>query len=170
MRVINLYGGPGTGKSTTAAGLFFMLKQRGMKAELVTEYAKDLTYERRDLSNQLAIFSEQERRMHRLKGSGVEYVVTDSPLLLSRVYAKGIYCGPEFEGLVQYLSDTYNNYNVLLERVKPYCPIGRNETEKEALEVDRSIEEVLGDIWDLKLRSDAVAPQVILREATRDTK
>ena len=46
MKVINLWGGPGCGKSTTAAGLFSIMKMRGHKVELVTEYAKELTYDR----------------------------------------------------------------------------------------------------------------------------
>ncbi len=33
--VINFFAGPGSGKSTTAAGVFFTLKTAGQKAELV---------------------------------------------------------------------------------------------------------------------------------------
>lgn len=40
---VNLYGGPGSGKSTTAAGVVSQLKLLSINAELVTEYAKDLT-------------------------------------------------------------------------------------------------------------------------------
>ena len=39
--VINLLGSPGAGKSTTAARLFYELKMKGVKCELITEYAKD---------------------------------------------------------------------------------------------------------------------------------
>jgi adenylylsulfate kinase-like enzyme len=42
LHVINLFGGPGTGKSTLAAALFTDLKMKGINAELVTEFAKDL--------------------------------------------------------------------------------------------------------------------------------
>jgi dephospho-CoA kinase len=34
MRVINLAAGPGAGKSTTAAGLFNIMKLKGLKVEL----------------------------------------------------------------------------------------------------------------------------------------
>ncbi len=37
---INFYGGPGTGKSSMAAAIFSNLKNEGINAELVTEYAK----------------------------------------------------------------------------------------------------------------------------------
>lgn len=42
---VNLYGGPGTGKSTGASYIFSKLKLAGVEAELVTEYAKDLVWE-----------------------------------------------------------------------------------------------------------------------------
>ena len=42
---INLAGPPGAGKSTGAAYLFYKLKTMGINAELVTEFAKDKTWE-----------------------------------------------------------------------------------------------------------------------------
>ena len=88
MLVINLWGAPGSGKSTTAAGLFFLMKINKFKVELVTEYAKDLVWDRRDsmFGNQLSIFSEQNWRLHRLRDHGVDYVITDSPLFLPVFY------------------------------------------------------------------------------------
>ena len=47
-RVVNLFAGPGSGKSTTASGLFHLLKLDNKKTELVTEYAKDAIYEQRE--------------------------------------------------------------------------------------------------------------------------
>ena len=41
-KVLNLYGGPGVGKSTGAAYIFSMLKLAGINCELVREYAKEL--------------------------------------------------------------------------------------------------------------------------------
>jgi hypothetical protein len=38
--VVNLFGGPGTGKSTTASGVFYHLKRDNRNVELVQEYAK----------------------------------------------------------------------------------------------------------------------------------
>ena len=46
----NIYGGPGSGKSTSAAGVFSLLKTHGVNAELVTEFAKDLVWEGRDVT------------------------------------------------------------------------------------------------------------------------
>jgi hypothetical protein len=131
MRVINLIGPPGAGKSTTAAGLFSLMKLRGLKTELVTEYAKDLVYEKR-LSNidQNYIFAKQHRRLSRLKGV-VDYVVTDSPLLLSLYYTD-----PElpksFERFVRDVIDTFDQYYFFIERVKEYQTYGREQSVTES--------------------------------------
>lgn len=41
MKVINLFAGPGSGKSTTCAGVFSKLKLAGVNCEMALEYAKD---------------------------------------------------------------------------------------------------------------------------------
>ena len=43
--VVNLFGAPGSGKSTAAAYIFALLKMAGINAELVTEFAKDKVWE-----------------------------------------------------------------------------------------------------------------------------
>lgn len=144
MRVINLFGGPGAGKSTTAAGLFYLMKSEGMKVELVTEYAKDLTYEGADarFRNQLYILAKQDQRLRRLEGQ-VDYVVTDSPLLLSLAYAKPPWTAPWFEAAVLGTVETYKNFNVEVLRVKPYQTYGRSQTEREARSLDTTITNIL---------------------------
>jgi hypothetical protein len=161
MLVINLYGGPGSGKSTTAAGLFFLMKQRLCRAELITEYAKELTYENADMSNQLAILSEQEQRLRRLVGK-VDYAVTDAPLLLSNVYAPKEFCNKEFVSLTKHLYSQYDNFNVFLTRAKPYARYGRSQTEAEAKALDNTIHGLL-DSWHLTIPGNVRAPERIAR-------
>ena len=43
-----VFGGPGCGKSTLMARIFAELKTRGYDCEMVTEFAKDLVWEKRD--------------------------------------------------------------------------------------------------------------------------
>lgn len=141
MKVINLFGGPGAGKSTTAAGLFFRMKNFGLNVELVTEYAKDLTWEDRQKllgDDQLYVFAKQQRRLNRLKGK-VDYVVTDSPLLLGLAYCKTT--DPNhLPNLIKEVFDQYDNYNFFINRGnKPYQPIGRNQTSQEAQLLDKHI-------------------------------
>lgn len=141
-RVVNLYGGPGSSKSTTATGVFSFLKLHGIKAEYVSEYAKDLTWEeaRKNLENQVRIFGEQQHRMWRLMGK-VDVIITDSPLPLSMIYNK-----KGCEELNKLIISEYNkmdNYNYILKRSKRYEPTGRSQTEEEAKQIDVEVKELL---------------------------
>lgn len=139
MKVINLFGGPGAGKSTTAAAVFYEMKKRQIQVELVTEYAKDMTWEKRHniLGDQLYILAKQNRRIQRLVGQ-VDYVITDSPLPLGLLYVQQDY-HTAFEPFVMEVWNSYNNYNFLLGRDFEYQPIGRNQTADEAIEVDDAL-------------------------------
>ena len=83
MKVYNLFGGPGCGKSTLAARMFAKMKQLGIDCELVTEAAKDIVWEGGVL-DQYGLFAEQLRRVKRLEGK-VDIAITDSPILLQAV-------------------------------------------------------------------------------------
>lgn len=81
--VVNCVAGPGAGKTTCAWEMASELKKQGFSCEYVPEYAKELVWDNRlDL---LAVLNEQERRINRLIGK-VDFVVTDSPLILNALY------------------------------------------------------------------------------------
>lgn len=144
MLTVNLFGGPGCGKSTMRAGLFFNLKNSGIKVEEVTEYAKDVTYEGNTqlLSDQLYILANQNRRLTRLSDK-VNVAISDAPLLLSLHYVPLEYLPNTFNALALELFNTYNNMNFFLTRMKPYAKFGRTQTEEEAKEIDVSIKSLL---------------------------
>ena len=75
--IVNLYGGPGSGKSTGAAYIFSKLKMAGVDAEYVTEYAKDKVWEgNKEVFNcQFYITGKQVFRIHRCFGK-VDVIVT----------------------------------------------------------------------------------------------
>ena len=60
-KVINIFGAPNAGKSTVAAGLFYIMKINGYNVELVNESAKDLVWngQTEHLSEQLIVFTKQ---------------------------------------------------------------------------------------------------------------
>jgi len=149
MRVINLYGGPGTGKSTTATGLFSLMKLAGYKVEFASEFAKDIVWDRAFdvLQDQLFIFANQHRKIKRLEQHGVDYVITDSPLLLSLNYMPKEYFR-SFPDLVDDVYRSFNNFDVILRRVKPYAPYGRRQCEASAKEMDDVINHIVRDITD----------------------
>jgi ABC-type oligopeptide transport system ATPase subunit len=162
MKIINLFAGPGSGKSTTAAGLFYLMKSKQHNVELVTEYAKDLTWEERakTFDNQIYIFAKQYHRLFRLQDK-VDWVITDSPLLLSVVYAKQV-----TQSFTQLVLDTWNaqeNISFFLERVKPYSNIGRVHSFEQAKEVDIKVKDLL-DYYKIPYKSilgDFNAPEDI---------
>lgn len=143
-KIVNLFGGPGIGKSTTAAALFAKMKNAGHRVELVTEYAKDLTYacERNRLDNQLHVLAEQDLRQRRLLGQ-VDYVITDSPLLLATIYAKAPFNSGWFIDAAIRLFLSYDNFNALLWREKPFAAYGRLHGEEEARCLDIRIEDII---------------------------
>jgi len=129
--VVNLFAGPGHGKSTTAANLFVKFKTLGVNAELAGEYAKDLTWSRRHhtLADQIYVFGKQHHRIYRLQ-QDCDLIIADSPILLGLAYTTDY---PSFfHQTVKWAFDQYNNINFVLNRTKPYNPKGRNQTESEA--------------------------------------
>lgn len=140
---VNLFGGPGVGKSTTAAGVFSLLKLHGLETELVTEFAKDLVWEERHktFEDQNYLFGKQHHRMWRIRDK-VDVMVNDSPLLLSVVYRPDT-LGESFVNHVVDTFKSFKNLNIVLKRVKKYNPNGRNETEYQARTVDEKIKAAL---------------------------
>lgn len=141
MRVINLWAGPGAGKSTTASGLFYLMKTADMQVELVTEYAKDMTWEGRHeiLQDQLYITAKQNRKLARLRNHNIDWVVTDSPLLLGTQYMTPDYLGGKFEDMLFELWNSYDNLNFFIKRNKKYNPTGRNQSEAGAKLIDTNL-------------------------------
>jgi hypothetical protein len=139
---VNFLSGPGAGKSTSAAGLFYKMKRAGLSVELVTEYAKDKVYEGHlgCLEDQIYIFGKQQRRLNRLIGH-VEWAITDSPLLLSVLYNKTE--SKLFTDLVKEVFHKYDNRNFYIVRDKEYQQIGRTQTEVEARELDEKMKSLL---------------------------
>jgi hypothetical protein len=141
MRVINIFGSAGVGKSTAASGLFYEMKKMGLNVELVTEYAKSIVWEKRYnvLDDQIYVFAKQQRSIRRLLDHGIEYVITDSPIPLGLCYVKDGSLSEHFFHLVMEVFNQYDNYNYLLSRNVVYNPIGRMQTESESKEFDKKV-------------------------------
>lgn len=136
--VVNMFGAPGTGKSTMASHIFSLLKWNNIDCEIVNEVAKEKVWEDSHylLENQLLITAKQYHRLWRLNGK-VDVIVTDSPLLLGTVYSQK---EPElFKPLVVSYFKRFNNLNFFLKRIKPFHQNGRLQTERESDTLSRKI-------------------------------
>jgi nicotinamide riboside kinase len=140
---INLFGGPCAGKSTTAYALAANLKAMGINVELVTEFAKDLTWEESPaLDTQMYITGNQIWREDRLMGK-VRVIVTDSPIIMSSMYYEGEH-QESWEDIVFEVFNSRNNWNFFVYNSdKKYNKVGRNQDESEARLIGKRICQML---------------------------
>lgn len=149
--VINIAGGPGTGKTTVAAKVFSQLKAMGYDVENVSEFAKELVWEGRSeaFNDRLYMHGEQNHRLMQMNGK-LDYIITDSPLFLTSVY-NNYYLKDKFPKSYNDMIDLatietfklYNNRVYLLERETSYNVVGRRENQNEASDIDKGIREYL---------------------------
>lgn len=140
-KIINIFGGPGIGKSTVIAGLFHEMKINNMNVEVANEVAKDMVWENRfDIlrEDQLYVFAKQHRRIWRLINK-VDYVIADCPLLMCIPYiADGFY--KNLEPLIAESWANFDNVSIVLNRPQgvEYVTSGRyhDERQSEQLHVD----------------------------------
>jgi RecA/RadA recombinase len=148
--VINCFAGPGAGKTTAAFYIACELKKRGYVTEYVPEYAKELVWDKNftaldgNPEHQRELLLEQKHRLDRLNGQ-VEFIVTDSPLLLNHIYLD-----KEKADAEEYLKDVlqmhreYHNFNLFITRdTRKFETEGRLQNLAESKEIDTAIKELL---------------------------
>jgi hypothetical protein len=142
--IVNLFAGPGAGKSTASAYIFSKLKMAGINSEYVTEFAKDKTWEENQkvLNCQFYISGKQAFRLARVYGK-VDVAVTDSPIILGAFYTDEEHIKLACLGEDKKYK---NQLNYFIVRKKPYNPAGRNQTEDEAKVLDSQIRATLDNI------------------------
>lgn len=166
--IVNLFGGPSSGKSTTAAGIFHKLKMQGVNCEIVTEFAKHMTWKEdfNTLKNQVYVHAKQHDRIFHLTDK-VDVIITDSPTIMGLIYCDWSVFPKSFETLVVDLFHGQgDNMNYLLRRAKPYQTAGRTQTEDEAKEKDWQIVNLISrhEIECKMVQGDASAVDHILAE------
>jgi hypothetical protein len=124
--IINLFGGPGIGKSSIAAGLVYKLKRKHITCDAPYEFPKALAWDNNGVAikDQLYVIANQHRGIAKSYGK-VDYIIVDSPILLSLVY-KNYYndsqtypsslYGKEFDDLIVSMNSFYSNVNIVLKR------------------------------------------------------
>lgn len=143
--VVNLFGGPGAGKTTFAARLFAELKMRSVEAACPEEHAKIALWQGREylLDNQMILLGRGWDTVVSLSDK-VEVIILDSPILFMSHYA-----GPSEP---QCFHDTVADYHRRTDRLNlvvqrdttlPYSTSGRRETAEQASLVDAQLKQVL---------------------------
>lgn len=142
-KVINLIGGPGSGKSTAMAGVFYNLKRLGVNCEMVTEYAKDKVWDESYyvMKDQLYISAKYFHKLWRVADK-VDFIITDSSLLSGIFYDTTK--SQSFENLLIEEYKQFDNVLYFLNRDDTfYQTVGRIQDLKEAKEIDEKIKRFL---------------------------
>lgn len=144
--VVNCFAGPSAGKTTCAWEIASELKKKGIEAEYVSEYAKELVWDNNSklldgsLESQQQLYEVQNHRVQRLLGK-VDVVVTDSPAIMGLMYLKET--NTEFE--TKAISDfkAQHNFNLFINRGNTFQQAGRIHNLEESKAIDTQIQQLL---------------------------
>lgn len=155
-KIVCLWGGPGTGKSTSCAAIFADLKKLGYNCEMNREYIKDWVWEGRKITDgdQVYITAKQLKKERIYIQNGLDFIITDSPVALASFYGdkydayerKYGACKQIVKQHHQFCKD--NGYKVehyFLVRTKEYNPVGRFQDEATAKGFDVEIKAFMDD-------------------------
>lgn len=153
-KIICLHAGPGAGKSTICAGLFYFLKVRHYNAEMNREYIKEWVWEGRNLrtGDQTYLFAKQSRRERIYIEQGLDFIVTDSPLLLNYFYGQKYDPYEQKYGTIPKMLENHHKFckehgykveHFFINRPDSYDPTGRYQSKEESLQCDREIKDLL---------------------------
>ena len=152
-KIVNLFGGPGIGKSSIASGLTYKLKKQHINCDNPYEFPKLLAWDENHsaIRDQLFVLANQHRGIVKSYGK-VDYIILDSPILLSLTY-KSYYksdqypstlYGENFDKVVLDIYNQYENINIVLGRGNgKHNDNERYQNLTESIELDNVIEDTL---------------------------
>ena len=152
-KIINLFGGPGIGKSSISAGLLYRLKKQHVSCDNPYEFPKLLAWDENHsaIRDQLFVLANQHRGIVKSYGK-VDYIILDSPIILSLTYKNkyrsqeypATLYGDTFDELLLEIHNQYDNINIVLERGEGiHNNDERYQDLKQSVELDAVIEESL---------------------------
>lgn len=101
----------------------------------------------------------------------VDVIVTDSPLPLSLLYMSDPVLKKDnaFQKVVMNVFNSYNNLNYYVNRVKPYNPKGRNQTEEESDALAAPLKKLINenDISYMEINGDDEGYAAVVKEVAK---
>lgn len=150
MKVINFFGAPSSGKTTLAAKLYSQMKIARLKVEITTEFAKDLIYDNSNaVDDQIFVTSTQYHKLYTARQNNLDFVITDSPIMLGVVYsnlkASQPYDKRAFSDLMFSAFKEFNNINILIipEDIEDFKNYGRRHDKEASLKISKDIKAML---------------------------
>ena len=152
-KIINLFGGPGIGKSSIANGLTYKLKKKHIICDNPYEFPKLLAWDDNHsaIRDQLYVLANQHRGIVKSYGK-VDFIILDSPILLSLTYRNyyksneypATLYGESFDKLVLDTFNQYDNINIVLNRsIGLHNEKERYQTLEQSILLDVEIENTL---------------------------
>ncbi len=148
-KVINIIGGPGSGKSLIAAAIILYLHLHQKTVEAIPDYAKSLVWQQNHevLKNQYFIAQRQFEMLNLLDGQ-VQYLITECALpqvlYYNENYADNICDIAKTRAQILAWYGQHDNVNIFVERGdKKYVHTGRFQDEEQACAIDRGLHALL---------------------------
>jgi ABC-type oligopeptide transport system ATPase subunit len=148
-KVINIIGGPGSGKSLIAAAIILYLHLHNKTVETIPDYAKSLVWQQNHevLKNQYFIAQRQFEMLNLLDGQ-VQYLITECSLpqvlYYNENYADNICDIAKTRAQILEWYGQHDNANIFVERGdKKYVHTGRFQDEDQARDIDRGLHALL---------------------------
>jgi len=153
-KIICLHAGPGAGKSTLCAGLYYHLKMLNFNCEMNREYIKDWVWEGRDIrpGDQTYFFSKQSRRERIYIEQWWDFIITDAPLILNYFYGQKYDTYEQKYNTIPKMLKNHHSFckdhgykteHFFIERTKAYNPAGRLQTKEESILYDEEVKRLL---------------------------
>ena len=148
-KVINIIGGPGSGKSLIAAAIILHLHLHNKTVETIPDYAKSLVWQQNHevLKNQSFIAQRHFEMLNLLDGQA-QYLITECSLpqvlYYNENYADNICDIAKTRAQILEWYGQHDNVNIFVERGdKKYVHTGRFQDEDQARDIDRGLHALL---------------------------
>ena len=159
MILFNIWGAPGSGKTTTAAALFLAFKKAHYNVELVGEQARHHLQNGSTClldDNQFTVSALQFEKVKGLERVGCEIAIAECPFQQGSLYDEHLIYHEELKALLKKCAEYYDlnghaTYNIFVERVHPYRAGERRETEEQAATFIPKIREIIGRPFNMEI-------------------